>query len=88
VYFDKQCHNLTTARLWWDLYKGMFDSRERLMSHVFKVISKPVKNIARKVHKPGSALRRSEQGGTGGPPGSGAGYRIAEEDDGGQTTYI
>lgn len=88
MYFDKQSHNLTTARLWWDLYKGMFDSRERLMSHALKVVSKPVKKFARKVRRSGGAFVRSEQGGSRAPPGRGARYRIAEEDDDGQTTYI
>ena len=61
VYFDKRYHNLTSARLWWDLNKSMFDSREQLMTHAFKVVTKPVVGAAVKVRDSlGASFRRSD----------------------------
>lgn len=47
LYFDKQFHNLTTARLWWDAHKQMFDSREKLMTHAVEKLGKPFVRVAR-----------------------------------------
>jgi hypothetical protein len=62
LYFDKAHHNLTSARMWWDAHKEMFDSREKLMSHAFQVVGKPIRAAARKTRSMLGSRKRSGSG--------------------------
>jgi hypothetical protein len=61
LYFDKSHHNLTSARLWWDQHKQMFDSREKIMTHALKVVSKPVRRAAHYASEKYSSKRTSHK---------------------------
>ena len=63
LYFDKSHHNLTSARMWYERHKYMFDTRQKLVSHAVSVAARPVKAAVKKTGSSVGAGRTSSKDG-------------------------
>ena len=85
LYFDKAYHNLTTARLWWDEHKHMFDPREKLMTHALQQLGRPFVRVARGVReRRARATARKSWTGTLAPRAAAQPSVVPEGDEGSQ----
>jgi hypothetical protein len=58
VYFDKRHHNETSARMWWEKHKAMFDAREQLVQQFMAPLKKMFKRSGRKLQRSASTAAR------------------------------